>query len=135
MHRIQKMLLVAVLPMACVLMGFGGVDTWPMAHPDAAKDLVGWAKSEPVGAKKFFAWDEQHSDQAKDMVNWAVNKPNETVDQYAAAHKNQPVEALIKEHHATADGFTSWTRKHKDAAKSLMSYPKGLSWAGKNLVK
>ena len=135
MQRIQKRLMALMLPMALVLVGFGGIDTWPMSHADAAKDLVGWAKADPTGAKKFFEADEQHPDQTKDLVHWAADKPTETVDQYAAAHKGQPVATLISEHRATTDGFVSWTRKHKDAAKSLVSYPKGLSWAGKHLVK
>jgi hypothetical protein len=111
-----------------------GIEVWSQNHPEASQELGQWVRVHPQAAALFFEWDGHHTERAHEFVTWTIMHPAETLEVFVAAHPGWPVfDRIMETHRPAAMEFMMWSRRHPQAAESLMNHPGGLQWAGHHL--
>lgn len=116
--------------------GEAPLERWAERHPEAARELGDWAHTHPEAARRFFEWDGHHPERAHELVEWTLAHPGEGPEAFARSHPGWPfANEVMLRHRPASEGFMAWCRRHPPAARSLMSHPRGLQWAGHNLYR
>ena len=123
------------LPLCLVAAAAVPLTEWKAHHPEAAQSLREWSRKDAQAARKVFAWDGLHPERTKALVDWARSNPRDDVLAFHTKHQDWPeFQELLDKHRDALNGFVAWVRQNPDAAESLMEHPRGLEWAGKNVV-
>ncbi len=104
---------------------------WSQHHPEAFSALAAWVEKEPGAARLVFWWDRQHPRHAETFLRWIVERPNEALDDFAAAHPDWPaVDEVLKPGRPALESLIVWGRAHGAAVAELASHERGLSRVG-----
>jgi hypothetical protein len=113
-----------------------GIEQWSHRFPDASKALGEWVRTHADAAHYIFEWDGHHPERSQAMVTWAIEHRGENLMLFKAQHRDWPeLDEIINRHRPAAEEFLIWCRNHAEAARALVSNPKGLRWAGDHLYK
>jgi hypothetical protein len=114
--------------------GEEAIEVWDHNHPEASRELGAWVKRHPEAAHVFFEWDGAQTQRAHEFVTWTIRHPGDGIDAFASTHSNwEYFDRISTTHKPAAMEFMDWSRRFGPAAETLMSHPRGLSWAGDHL--
>lgn len=110
------------------------IENWAYNYPDAAFDLLSWAKENPKTAQKLSLWNETSYDRSRILVSWAISHPGKSIEVFMGFHRTWTDFAnLIKNHRSATKGLIVWCRQYPGAAKALMKLSRQTQ-SGKNRV-
>ncbi len=110
------------------------ISHWNENHPEAASTLGDWVRQYPQAAHRLFQWNRHHPLRSRAFIRWMSERPQETLDDFLAAHKDwRASQTLLKRRRDAVESLIAWARAHTDATREIAVDEQGFSWLGFHL--